>query len=116
MVPCFTVSVLAGQAAGAVAGGVRVGEGAAAGVLPTADGPGLEVVLAALGLSAAEVVELPDDAQPAAVAMQTSATAAAASRPAPEFPAPGLPVPGFPAPDFTAVPSVRAENAGARVS
>jgi len=96
--------VLVGQAGGAVGGGVRVGEGAAAGVLPGAAGAGLELAVTALELGAV-VVELVDDAQPAAAAMQTSTAAVAASGPA-GLPAPGFPVPGFPASDFTAVPSL----------
>ena len=52
----------------------------------------------------AVVVELLDDAQPTAAAMQTSA-ATAASGPA-GLPAPGFPVPGLTAYDFTAVPSL----------
>jgi hypothetical protein len=95
--------VLVRQAGGAVGGGVRVGEGAAAGVLPGAAKAGLELAVTALELGAV-VVELLDDAQPTAAAMQTSA-ATAASGPA-GLPAPGFPVPGLTACDFTAVPSL----------
>jgi hypothetical protein len=95
--------VLVRQAGGAVGGGVRVGEGAAAGVPPGAARAGLELAVTALEPGAV-VVELLDDAQPTAAAMQTSA-ATAASGPA-GLPVPGFPVLGLTAYDFTAVPSL----------
>jgi hypothetical protein len=85
----LTVSELVAQPAGAVAGGVMVGEGAAVGVL-TAGAAGLVLAAAALGLWVVEGVELPDDPQPATAAAQATA-AMAVSRHAPrvrvQFPA-----------------------------
>lgn len=93
--------MLVRQAGGAVGGGVRVGEGAAAGVLPGAARAELAVTALELG---AVVVELLDDAQPTAAAMQTSAATATGGPTG--LPAPGFPVPGLTAYDFTAVPSL----------
>jgi hypothetical protein len=83
--PSFTCSPLVGQAGGAVGGGVRVIDGAAAGVLTLIVGVGAALVEdPAPGFDPAADVEV-DDAQPATAAAQISAATAADSRPAPDL-------------------------------
>ena len=74
--PSLTSSALVAQAGAAVAGGVRVGEGAAAGVLTAAEEAGLELAGAEAELGAVNEVELlAAEAQPAVTATHSSAAA-----------------------------------------